>query len=166
MKLHVGCGNKKLKGYVNVDISPLVNPDVVCDMEELPLKFKAESVDKILTEHTLEHINDFEKAMVSMWTVLRKGGILKIVVPWAGCNSAFLPDHHLYFSFDSFNPFRKGDEQNYYHQVHFSQVEVSYKFGPFLRWFTPLANRFHWMYENTFMSHLMPARELWVEMVK
>ena len=46
MKLHLGCGNKILKGYVNVDIRQETGCDVIDDVELLD-KFKDNSADEI-----------------------------------------------------------------------------------------------------------------------
>ena len=64
-----------LKGYINIDSSSLVKPDIVADICKLP--FKNSSVDEIYTAHTLEHVNDFEKAMKELHRVLKTGGTLK-----------------------------------------------------------------------------------------
>jgi len=34
MKLQFGCGHDKIKGYINCDISPQVNPDKIVDLEK------------------------------------------------------------------------------------------------------------------------------------
>src|SRR3989338_3739989 len=104
-KLYLGCGNKKLPGYVNCDVSKEVDPDEVIYICELSKKFKKNSVDEIFTEHTLEHVESFEDAMKEMHKVLKKGGIAKIVVPYATIPSAFHPHHRWYFTKESFAPF-------------------------------------------------------------
>ncbi len=53
MKLNIGCGNDKKKGYVNVDFSPDVKPDKVWNLEKVPIPFKENSVDEILAHHVL-----------------------------------------------------------------------------------------------------------------
>lgn len=106
IKLHVGCGLKHLEGYINIDVSPEVKPDVVADICKLP--FKDNSVDEIYTAHTLEHVPDFTKAMRELHRVLRPGGRLKIVVPYPASLYAFIPQHVSFFAWDSFIPFKKG----------------------------------------------------------
>lgn len=82
MKLHLGCGNKILKEFVNVDIIDNGLVDVVDDVSLLE-KFKNESADMIYACHVLEHFKRKEYFKVlSRWTeVLKPGGILRISVP-------------------------------------------------------------------------------------
>ena len=57
MKLNLGCGDKILEGYVNVDVAPArasVRPDVICDLHRLA-PFGDDSVDEILAVHVIEH---------------------------------------------------------------------------------------------------------------
>jgi SAM-dependent methyltransferase len=57
MKLNLGCGDKILPGYVNVDVAPSRaghKPDVLCDLHRLE-PFKDNSVDEILSVHVVEH---------------------------------------------------------------------------------------------------------------
>ena len=56
MKLNMGCGHNKREGYVNVDMSPVCNPDVVWDLETLPWPWQDNSVDGVLFNHSLEHL--------------------------------------------------------------------------------------------------------------
>jgi len=55
IRLHLGCGNKKLKGYINCDISKEVNPDMIFDLNKT-FPSASNTIDEILTEHTMEHV--------------------------------------------------------------------------------------------------------------
>ena len=57
MKLNLGCGDKILPGYVNVDVAPAragQKPDVICDLHRLE-PFEDGSADEILAVHVVEH---------------------------------------------------------------------------------------------------------------
>jgi predicted SAM-dependent methyltransferase len=56
--LNIGCDVWKLPGFVNVDINPNVNPDVLLDLNNLLEHFGENSVDFIYAGHVFEH---FEK---------------------------------------------------------------------------------------------------------
>jgi hypothetical protein len=56
-KLNLGCGDKILPGYVNVDVVEAragMKPDVICDLHDL-VPFADASADEILSVHVLEH---------------------------------------------------------------------------------------------------------------
>jgi predicted SAM-dependent methyltransferase len=55
IKLHLGCGYKHIKGFINVDVRELVGVDLVDDIRKLN-SFKNESIDLIYASHVLEHI--------------------------------------------------------------------------------------------------------------
>ena len=65
VKLHLGCYDRKIHGFVNIDIREDVNPDVVDDVFKLK-KFEKNSVDLIYACHVLEHADyvDSELAMI------------------------------------------------------------------------------------------------------
>lgn len=82
MKINIGCFNKKLPGFTNVDIRDDVAPDIVDDGFKLT-KFKNNSVDLIYCSHMFEHLS-FEEAdnAVRRWyDVLKKHGKLRLAVP-------------------------------------------------------------------------------------
>jgi len=82
MKLNLGCYDKKLPGFVNVDIREEVDPDIVDDAFKLET-FEPESVDLIYCSHMLEHLDylDAEKAIERWYKILKPEGILRIAVP-------------------------------------------------------------------------------------
>ena len=56
MKLNLGCFNKQLPGFVNVDIREDVKPDVVDSAFTLK-KFENNSVEVVYASHMLEHLD-------------------------------------------------------------------------------------------------------------
>ena len=82
IKLNLGCYDKKMHGFINVDIRPDVEPDLVDDVFSLK-KVEDNSVDLIYACHILEHANykDSEKALKRWFAVLKKGGCLRLAIP-------------------------------------------------------------------------------------
>jgi hypothetical protein len=85
MKLNMGCGYRKLEGWVNVDLSPKCQPDLVCDLESLPWPWKDDSVDEVLFNHSLEHMGQdprtFLGMMKELYRVCEDQARIEIVVP-------------------------------------------------------------------------------------
>jgi len=88
LKINVGCGDRKMYGYVNVDIREDVEPDVVCDVTQLSKSFR--DADLVYACHVLEHFPDHGskfapitwKTVLQDWhKTLRPGGTLRLAVP-------------------------------------------------------------------------------------
>jgi len=77
-KLHLGCGNKRIEGYINIDIRPDSAVDVVADLRSLP--FEPESFDTIYSCAALEHFGRNEwSSLLQHWTgFLKPGGQIYI----------------------------------------------------------------------------------------
>lgn len=82
MKLNLGCGKKKIDGFINVDIRELSTADVVDDISKLT-SFEENSIELIYASHVLEHFdrNNYKKVLQRWYELLKVGGILKISVP-------------------------------------------------------------------------------------
>lgn len=82
MKLHIGCGNKIIDGFVNVDIRPLPGVDIITDIHNLSY-FNNEKVELIYCSHVLEHIprHEYKEVLKNWFDVLSHGGILRLAVP-------------------------------------------------------------------------------------
>lgn len=83
IRLNLGCENIKKEGWINIDINPKVEPDIVADVTDLSNHFKPNSVDEIYAGHLLEHLYPQEAiTAVENWkSLLKEGGKLCVVVP-------------------------------------------------------------------------------------
>lgn len=82
LQLHLGCFKKHFPGFINVDIRPDVEPDLVDDVFKLE-KVENDSVDLVYSSHVLEHSNRKQsmEALTRWHQVLKPGGVLRISVP-------------------------------------------------------------------------------------
>ena len=82
IRLYLGCGNKKKKGWVNIDIDDKVKPDIVADASDLNM-FEDDAVDEIESCHLLEHLTypGAVQALKELHRVLRRGGKLFLELP-------------------------------------------------------------------------------------
>jgi len=82
IKLHLGCGEKHIEGYTNIDIRYLPSVDEINNIKFLR-KYILNSVDLIYVCHVLEHFSRWEyKAAIKRWfDILKPGGIMRIAVP-------------------------------------------------------------------------------------
>lgn len=86
MKLHLGCGDKSIEGFINVDIRPKEGiVDLVDDISKLK-SIEKNSTELIYACHVLEHFNRFEylEVLKRWYELLTDGGILRLSVPDLG----------------------------------------------------------------------------------
>lgn len=81
LKLHIGCGNIRLDGWVNVDLESEV-ADLKHDLRE-PFPYGDNSVDFIYSEHFIEHLTAQEglKLLKEIYRVLKPCGVVRIATP-------------------------------------------------------------------------------------
>ena len=97
LRLNLGCGDKILPGYVNVDVAESRagrKPDVLCDLHRLT-PFADASADEILSVHVVEHFWRWEVLdVLREWVrVLRPGGRMILECPnLVSACEAFLAD--------------------------------------------------------------------------
>lgn len=127
MKLHLGCGNTILPGYVNIDTNCFFEDKNLpenttfrhLDILQIDRFFRSESVSEIYSHYVFEHISstDLPPFFYSCASVLKKGGQLKFLVPdikmilehhlhqqrWKQPNGLWLLDADVFFNLPSYN---------------------------------------------------------------
>jgi predicted SAM-dependent methyltransferase len=87
MKLHLGCGDKRLPGFIHVDARAMPGIDVVCDLSNgLPM-FRDNSTELIYWSHGLEHIlrPNTKKVLSELFRVCAPGWSLRVSMPDFDC---------------------------------------------------------------------------------
>ncbi len=81
-KLHLGCGERYLEGYIHVDINTFDHIDYLTKVDDLSM-FENDSVNEIYASHVLEYFDIFESIdVLKEWKrVLIPGGELRLAVP-------------------------------------------------------------------------------------
>jgi hypothetical protein len=169
MKLHLGCGNDKREGYVNVDSAKEVQPDKVWNLEKTPLPFKDNSVEEVVANHVFEHVVNFIPLMHDLHRICKKAALIKVKTPfysaWGQYND---PTHVRFFSPFTFNYFN--GKNNYSHQVKsinetnlkVEKVRINFGIGrskTLGRVLNPIINFNHRFYCR-FLAFIIPASEL------
>jgi len=93
-KLDVGCGSRKLPGFVGIDnmISPQV--DVIHDLNVYPWPFAHDSFNHVVCRHSLSHLDDVVAAMEELHRITAPGGSIEIVAPHFSSDNYFTDVTH------------------------------------------------------------------------
>lgn len=185
MKINLGCGKKRIKGYVNVDSWEGANADITQDSYQYLKDQKSNVADEIYSRHFLEHLHgeDVKSYMAEMIRVLKPGGKLTIIVPhWS--NPAFYsdPTHKSFFGLYTMNYFAsevKGtpvrpipcysrDELSILEYVRIEFLEKKFPGKQIAGLLNTIINK-NWrtkhIYETRF-AHLMPCYQLTFRLTK
>lgn len=174
-RLNVGCGRDVRPGWVNLDRAPLPGVDVVHDLERGRLPFDDQSFDEVLCRDVLEHV-DVLATMRELHRILRPGGRLHLRVPhFTSRNVWDDPTHRRGFALTTFDMFLPHHRRAWQVDAHFARVaarrlefEKTWVLS-FNRLVEPLVNRLplpRYLYEGTWLSRLLPAENVVVELVK
>lgn len=88
MKLHLGCGNVYLDGYINIDfpsyehtVQEKTKVDQYLDLRSL--KYEAKTIEEIRLHHVFEHFSRTTSLalLAGWWTWLKVEGLLRMEVP-------------------------------------------------------------------------------------
>jgi SAM-dependent methyltransferase len=83
LKINFGCGwEQKLPGWLNVDLNPQANPDVLADLSK-DLPFSSESADFIFTEDFFVQLTvaQGKHFLRECRRILKPGGVMRLLTP-------------------------------------------------------------------------------------
>lgn len=170
--LDLGCGKKKHKHSIGLDMIPLSGVDIVCDLSK-KIPIRTGSVDIVCTHHFLEHLDDIRPITEEIHRVLKPGGYVIAVVPYYASSKAYQhPEHKIFFTYRTFEFFTQEHECSYYSKVKFQLIErklfyqgehvITKIFGKFVG---AIANKYPDAYER-FLANILPCIEMRVVMRK
>ena len=85
MKLNLGCGFRRMAGFLNVDSEAACQPDQVVNLEQFPWPWADNSVDEVQLIHVLEHLGRrpevFIGIMQELYRVCAHDAQVHIIVP-------------------------------------------------------------------------------------
>jgi hypothetical protein len=83
LRLNLGCGVKRLDGYINVD--KFGEPDLYFDLETFPYPWENNSVAEIAMHHVLEHLGQqtkvYLKIIQELYRICQPEAKIHIIVP-------------------------------------------------------------------------------------
>ncbi len=111
-RLNLGCGLKKLDGYINLDNRSECQPDVVHDLEVFPYPFPEDHFDEILMDHVLEHLSDPLRTLQELYRISKPEARISINCPHFSRNWVH-PGHRSAISIHLFDFLDQGNEEVY-----------------------------------------------------
>jgi hypothetical protein len=85
MKLNLGCGPRRLEGWLNIDTVAAFHPDRVIDLEMTPWDLPSDGAEEVLLNHVLEHLGGstatFLAVMGELYRVCCDRALIRINVP-------------------------------------------------------------------------------------
>ena len=169
-KLHLGCGQLYMAGWVNADISKNVKSDVCFDFNKKKWPFKDNEFDIVYTSNVLEHLSDTIDITKELWRITKPEGVILIDVPYATSFVNFRdPTHKSRFSKQTFAYFTDDYGFNFYSDIRFKAKSRIHYFGhpDFLKVFNylidPFVNFFWKIYEMKF-AYIFPSDNIVYEL--
>ena len=125
VRVDLGCGMFKRRGFIGIDVDPNSSADIVCDVTNgIPLA--DDSVDYLVADNVLEHIgDDFVAVINEIWRVCRASGKVEVTVPvFPSPDAVSDPTHARYFTENTFNYLDRNSD-------FYKEYGRSYGFRPF-----------------------------------
>ena len=91
-RLNLGCGPRKMAGYVNVDVR--ASADIQCDLMNFPWPWGDACIDEVYMSHFMEHFRDPVQVMREILRILKPGGKIVVIVPHSRSIYSSMPGWH------------------------------------------------------------------------
>ncbi|GBG06031.1 hypothetical protein PAT3040_00522 [Paenibacillus agaridevorans] len=127
MKLDLGCGERKQRGFFGLDISPLEGVDIVVDMNE-GLPFPDDSAEYVIASRSLPFVRDLFAVLSEIHRVCMHKAVVCILAPYAH-SYHHSSNPHLRHQFDEHTP-RYWTSAFFQPQLGPVSPEVSHYAGP------------------------------------
>lgn len=128
--LDLGCGARKEKGAIGVEILPLEGVDLIADLRKPPYPFQSNSFDVFYFNDVIEHLPNTIATMEEVYRLARPDARVFIrVVNWNSHYTAMDPTHVKAFTENSFDFFGKRVGRSYYTQARFDVERIRYIFN-------------------------------------
>lgn len=150
----IGCGKNKIKGAIGIDLDPSSDADIIVDIEKKSIPLADNSVDKVVSKHLLEHVEDPIRLLEEIHRILKNGGEIFVEVPHYSSYIAHGLGHRHYFSY-------KELVQTFKNAIDCDIIKSEITFYKTFRLvgIKYLANRFPVNYER-FWAYIFPAENL------
>lgn len=135
LALNLGCGYDIRKSteeirWINIDRAhEIKGVNQVWDLDLFPYPFDYETIDLIIMNDVLEHLEDPIGVIRECYNLLKKGGKLKIrVLYWNHIYNYSDPQHKHVFAPRYFEMFTKASVRDYYFSFAFERMRIRYTF--------------------------------------
>lgn len=113
LRLNIGSGKRRLAGFLNVDNNPNAEAvDVVHDLDRFPWPFEESSVEEVVMDHVLEHLEDTIRVIRELYRICRHDALLRIMTPHFSCAWGH-PGHKRAVGIGLFDHFDPEHEERY-----------------------------------------------------
>jgi len=158
MKINLGCGKDIKKGFINVDKMKLPEVDVVCNIEGKKLPFKTNSVEVVVLNHVLEHIQNLELLLKEIYRVCKSNARIYIRVPYFSHESAFSHYQHIRrFTWTTFDLFAPNHAEHFHTDIKFRVLKKELR-SRFMKNKT-IFNLFPRLYQE-YLCWIFPVKEI------
>lgn len=114
-KLNLGCGQIRIPGFLGVDNNPNATAaDVSHDLNSFPYPFDNDSVDEVIMDHILEHLDNPVQVLIELYRICADAAKITIRSPHFSC-SWLHPGHRSALSTMLFEYFNQKSADFYGH---------------------------------------------------